>query len=135
MVVVTATYQGEKHCEVQHGPSGSVIETDAPVDNNGRGERFSPTDLVASALGTCTLTVMSMVAERDGVSLNGATAKVEKHMLQNPRRIGRLPVIITMPAGIPQEYRKKLETTAHTCPVHKSLSSEIDSPIEFIYPD
>lgn len=135
MVVVTATYQGEKHCEVHHGPSGSVIETDAPVDNNGRGERFSPTDLVASALGTCTLTVMSIVAERDGVSLKGATAKVEKHMVQNPRRIGRLPVVITMPAGIPKDYRKKLENTANTCPVHKSLSAEIDSPITFVYPD
>lgn len=135
MVIVTATYQGEKHCEVHHGPSGSLIETDAPVDNNGRGERFSPTDLVASALGTCALTVMSIVAERDGVSLTGATARVEKHMVQNPRRIGRLPVTITMPAGIPLDYRKKLENTAHTCPVHKSLSAEIDSPIEFIYPD
>jgi putative redox protein len=135
MVIVTATYQGEKHCEVHHGPSGSTIETDAPVDNNGRGERFSPTDLVASALGTCALTVMSIVAERDGVSLKGATARVEKHMVQNPRRIGRLPVTITMPAGIPHDYRKKLENTAHTCPVHKSLSAEIDSPIEFIYPD
>ena len=135
MVIVTATYHGEKHCEVHHGPSGSLIETDAPVDNNGRGERFSPTDLVASALGTCALTVMSIVAERDGVSLKGATARVEKHMVQNPRRIGRLPVTITLPAGIPQDYRKKLENTAHTCPVHKSLSAEIDSPIEFIYPD
>ena len=135
MVIITATYHGEKHCEVHHGPSGSLIETDAPVDNNGRGERFSPTDLVASALGTCALTVMSIVAERDGVSLKGATARVEKHMVQNPRRIGRLPVTITLPAGIPQDYRKKLENTAHTCPVHKSLSAEIDSPIEFIYPD
>ncbi len=135
MVIVTATYQGEKHCEVHHGPSGSLIETDAPVDNNGRGERFSPTDLVASALGTCALTVMSIVAERDGVSLKGATARVEKHMVQNPRRIGRLPVTITMPAGIPEDYRKKLENTAHTCPVHKSLSSDIDSPIDFVYPD
>lgn len=135
MVIVTATYQGEKHCEVHHEPSDSLIETDAPVDNNGRGERFSPTDLVASALGTCALTVMSILAERDGVSLKGATARVEKHMVQNPRRIGRLPVTITMPPGIPHDYRKKLENTAHTCPVHKSLSAEIDSPIEFVYPD
>lgn len=133
MVKAVAVYQGEKHCEITHGPSKSVIETDAPVDNNGRGERFSPTDLMGAALATCTLTVMSIVAERDGVNMKGATAEVEKHMVQNPRRIGKLLVKITMPAGIPQEFRAKLENTAHTCPVHKSLHPDIEAPIEFIW--
>lgn len=133
MVLVTATYQGEKHCEIQHGPSGSTITTDAPVDNHGKGQTFSPTDLVASALATCALTVMSIVAERDGVSLLGATARVEKHMVENPRRIGRLPVFITLPSSIPMDYRKKIEAVAKTCPVHKSLHPDIDSPLEFTY--
>jgi uncharacterized OsmC-like protein len=135
MIKVIALYEGEKHCAVTHEPSSSKIATDAPLDNNGKGETFSPTDLVASALATCTLTVMSIVAERDGVDLRGATAEVEKHMITNPRRIGRLPVTIRMPAGVPLESRKKLEATAHTCPVHKSLHPEIDSPITFLYPD
>ncbi len=136
MVKTTATYQGDKHCSVQHGPSASIIETDAPIDNNGRGEKFSPSDLMAAALSTCTLTVMAMVAERDGVSLVGATANVEKHMVQLPRRrIGKLITRITFPKGIPREYRKKLENTALTCPVHSSLREDIEAPIEFVYPD
>lgn len=136
MVQIKAIYQGEKHCDVEHGPSKSHIETDAPVDNNGKGEKFSPSDLMAAALGTCTLTVMSIVAERDGVSLVGATAEVEKHMVQSPRRrIGKLITRITFPKGIPKEYRKKLENTAQTCPVHSSLREDIEAPIEFIYPD
>lgn len=133
MVKVFAVYQGEKHCEVIHGPSKKKLETDAPVDNNGRGESFSPTDLVASALATCALTVMSIVAERDGVDMTGATAEVEKHMAENPRRIARLPVTIKLPNTVPVEYRKKLEVVARACPVHKSLHPDIDSPIEFIY--
>lgn len=136
MVKVTAVYQGEKHCSVEHGPSRSQIETDAPVDNNGKGEKFSPSDLMAAALSTCTLTVMAMVAERDGISLNGATAEVEKHMVQSPRRrIGKLITRITFPKGIPKDYRKKLENTALTCPVHSSLREDIEAPIEFSYPD
>jgi putative redox protein len=135
MVKVKAIYQGEKHCQVEHGPSQSVLETDAPLDNNGRGERFSPTDLVAAALSTCTLTVMSIVAERDGVDLTGTTAEVEKHMTTNPRRIEKLITRITFPEGIPVEFRKKLENTARTCPVHHSLREDIEAPIEFIYPE
>lgn len=133
MVEVFAVYQGEKHCEVMHGPSKQSLSTDAPLDNNGRGESFSPTDLVASALATCTLTVMSIVAERDGVDMKGATAHVEKHMADNPRRIARLPVTIKLPNTVPLEYRRKLEVVARACPVHKSLHPDIDSPIEFIY--
>jgi len=135
MVKSVSVYQGEKHCEITHGPSQSKIETDAPVDNNGRGERFSPTDLMGAALGGCILTTMAIVAERDGVNLIGATAEVEKHMHTNPRRIARLPAKITMPKGIAKEYRRKLENAAHVCPVHASLREDIEAPIEFIYPD
>lgn len=135
MVKSTCTYTGEKHCELVHAPSQSMIETDAPIDNNGRGEAFSPTDLMGAALTSCILTTMAIMAERDGVDLKGTTAEVEKHMVLNPRRIGRLPVKVTFPKGIAKEYRRKLENAAHTCPVHASLRADIDAPIEFIYPD
>jgi putative redox protein len=135
MVPSTLIYKGELHCELTHGPSQSTIETDAPVDNNGRGAKFSPTDLIGAALSSCVVTTMAIVAERDGVNMVGATAYVEKHMNPNPRRIARLPLVVKMPAGVPVEYRQKLKNAAETCPVHKSLHPDIDSPIEIIYPD
>lgn len=136
MVKMTGIYQGEKHCELVHGPSNAKIETDAPKDNNGKGELFSPTDLVGAALGSCVLTVMAIVAERDGISIKGASVDVEKEMVTEPtRRIGRLAVKVTMPKGIPAAARTKLEKTALHCPVHKSLHPDIQAPIEFFYPD
>lgn len=133
MVKVTATYEGEKHCEIVHGPSQSKIATDAPKDNNGRGELFSPTDLVAAATGSCILTVMAIMAEKDGVDIQGTYTTVEKEMLLNPRRIGKLTVNIFMPKTLEASYRKKLENTAHTCPVKKSLNAEIEIPVQFHY--
>ncbi len=133
MVLSTATYEGEKHCSVVHAPSSSTIETDAPLDNNGKGQRFSPTDLVAAALGSCILTVMSILAERDGVDMKGATATVEKIMNTSPRRIASLAVTVTMPRGIDPSFRTKLENAANTCPVHKSLHPDISAPIVFIW--
>ena len=136
MVKVSGIYLGQKHCELTHGPSGAKIETDAPLDNNGRGELFSPTDLVGAALGSCVLTVMAIVAEREGNSIEGATVEVEKEMITQPsRRIGKLLVKVKMPKGIPKSARAKLEATAHHCPVHKSLHPDIEAPIEFTYPD
>lgn len=135
MVQMSVTYKGQKHCELTHGPSQSVIETDAPKDNNGLGEKFSPTDLMGAALASCILTTMAMVAERDGLDMSGATAEVEKHMHVNPRRVARLPVKVTMPKGIPPDYRNKLKNVAEVCPVHKSLHPDIEAPIEIIYPD
>ena len=136
MVKITATYTGKLHCELVHGPSGSRIETDAPLDNNGNGEKFSPTDLVGAALASCTLTVMGIVAERDQIKLDGARVEIEKEMTSVPtRRIGSLKSQVRMPAGISQENRLKLERTALHCPVHKSLHPDIDAPILFIYPD
>lgn len=133
MVKVTATYEGEKHCEIVHGPSSSKVATDAPKDNNGRGELFSPTDLVAAATGSCMLTVMAIVAERDGVNIKGAYTTVEKEMLTNPRRIGKLTVNVYLPQNIDLDYRQKLENTAKTCPVKKSLSAEMEIPLQFHY--
>ncbi len=135
MVEISVLYLGEKHCELTHGPSNSKIETDAPKDNNGRGENFSPTDLVAAALASCVLTTMAIMAEKDGLSFTGAKAKVGKEMQANPRQIARLPVTIEMPKGLSVTDRKRLEAAAHACPVHRSLSSEVQAPIAFNYPD
>jgi len=129
MVKSTTVYLGQLHCELKHEPSGSKIETDAPKDNNGRGEKFSPTDLVGAALTSCILTTMAMVAERDGHSLLNAKAEVEKEMNANPRKIAALHVKITLPKALPEDYRKKLEQIAHSCPVHRSLSPEMKIPI------
>jgi putative redox protein len=135
MVEMHAKYVGEKHCEIVHLPSKSMIETDAPKDNQGRGERFSPTDMMGAALATCVLTTMAMMAERDGLKMIGATAHVSKEMNLNPRKIARLPVTVQMPSGIPEAARAKLAAAAHSCPVHRSLHPDVDAPIEINYPD
>ena len=134
MVTITGRYTGDLRCEAVHGPSGSKIVTDAPADNMGRGEMFSPTDLVATALGTCIVTTMAIVATRRGIDFSSATFSVEKHMVLEPvRRIGRLPVTIRMSAAISEQDRAVLERAAHTCPVHKSLHPDVDAPISFVY--
>jgi putative redox protein len=134
MVVITGRYTGDLRCEAVHGPSGNTLVTDAPVDNMGRGEAFSPTDLVATALGTCIVTTMAIFAQRRGIDFSSATFSVEKHMALEPvRRIGRLPVVIRMSATISAEHRVLLERAAHTCPVHKSLHPDIEAPITFAY--
>lgn len=133
MVKITATYTGEKHCELTHESSGSHIETDAPRDNAGRGERFSPTDLVGAALLSCILTTMAIVAERDGVDMKSATGEVTKEMKNDPRAIATLAVKVTLPAEWDEVYRKKMERVAHTCPVHRSLHPDMNIPIQFMY--
>lgn len=131
---MSVVYSGDKHCALVHEPSGSRIETDAPKDNQGKGERFSPTDLVGAALASCVLTTMAIVAERDGISIAGATAEVEKEMVSQPsRRIGSLPLKVTLPASIAADYRGKLERVAQNCPVRKSLHPDVSTPIEFVY--
>jgi len=134
MVKMSMVYEGQLHCSITHGPSGNVISTDAPKDNMGRGEAFSPTDLLASALGSCMLTVMGIAATRHNIDLKGTTAEVVKEMVQTPiRRIGTISVVIRMAPGIPQEKRSMLEAAAHSCPVHKSLHPDVQTPIQFIY--
>ena len=133
MVRIDVVYQGSKHCDLTHGPSGTVISTDAPKDNQGKGEAFSPTDLVAAALGSCILTTMAIVAERDGIDFKSAKANVEKHMTEKPRRIGELRVNLTLPAHLSPEQRRKLEETAKHCPVHRSLHSDLQMPLSFEY--
>lgn len=135
MVAITMKYTGGLHCEAVHTPSGTQLSTDAPVDNKGRGESFSPTDLVATALGTCILTTMAIVGNDFGLDISGATAQVEKQMVIKPtRRIGALLTTITMPAGLPEQHRKVLESAAHHCPVHKSLHPDVNAPIQIVWP-
>ncbi len=133
-VELDLTYAGDLHCHATHGPSRSQLTTDAPVDNGGKGEAFSPTDLVATGLGSCVLTVMGLVAHRRGLALEGATARVLKEMTSEPvRRIGRLTVTVTLPAAanLGAEDRALLERAAHTCPVKQSLHPDVVVDIRF----
>ena len=133
MVNMTAIYSGGLHCELTHGPSGSKVETDAPKDNMGKGERFSPTDLVGAALASCILTTMAIHAERDKISIEGATADVGKEMSAAPRRIAALHVKVALPKSVPAEYRAKIEQIGNTCPVQKSLHPDTKVHLEFDY--
>ncbi|MEM8911893.1 MAG: OsmC family protein [Planctomycetota bacterium] len=134
-VEIRAIYQGELRCEAIHGPSRRVLQTDAPVDNGGKAESFSPTDLVATALGTCILTILGLVAKRHELDLVGTTVTVQKEMITQPiRRIGSLRTTVAYPAQIhlSETDRSRLEAAARKCPVHQSLHPDIDAPIEFI---
>ena len=132
MVEVSIRYDGDFHCSATHGPSQSQIATDAPTDNKGKCEAFSPTDLVATALGTCMATTMSI--RNEGVDLRGMTITVHKEMSKDaPRRIVGLPseVHIPLPPNFPQ--RDAVEQAALNCPVHKSLLPEINRPTKFFW--
>lgn len=132
MVKVTGDYQGQLHCRARHEPSGSVLTTDAPKDNQGLGEAFSPTDLVAVALGTCLATTMAIAARKHGVELRGLRFETSKEMsADSPRRIARLATEIWMP--IPQSHpaAASLEAAARGCPVHHSLHPSVEKPMVF----
>lgn len=132
MVEIEIVYEGRLRCRAVHGPSGMTLSTDAPKDNMGQGESFSPTDLVATALGSCMLTIMGIVAHRHSIALDGMTVTVRKEMVTAPvRRIGRLTVDICVPQSVGPEQRSLLENAAHTCPVHKSLHPDIETPVTF----
>jgi uncharacterized OsmC-like protein len=133
MVKMLATYQGEKHCEVIHQPSNSIISTDAPRDNHGKGETFSPTDLIGAAMATCMLTTMAILSEKDSIDLTGAQISIGKEMTTNPRRIGELSIILRLPRGIPEDHRTKIEGYALNCPVARSLHPDLKIPVDFIY--
>lgn len=132
MVKIDVRYDGRKKCSLTH-QEGATLQTDAPKDIGGDASAFSPTDLVASGLASCILTTIAMWAERHELDLTGITAHVEKEMQTNPRRIGRLPVTVTLPASIPGELRSALERVGHLCPVHASLHPDVDSPIDYRY--
>lgn len=125
-------YRGDLRTEAVH-ESGAVLATDAPKDNQGKGEMFSPTDLLAVALASCMLTLMGIAARKLGIDLKGTTAEVEKEMHVEPRRIGRLIVRVRSPLMPPPEARAKLEQVALTCPVQASLHPEIKQEIDFVW--
>ena len=132
MVKVSINYEGGLRCAAKHGPSGKTVVTDAPVDNHGKGESFSPTDLVATALGTCMATIMGIAAERHQIDLGGMEIEVTKEMTtEAPRRIARLTTKIRVPLPPDHPQRTLLENAALTCPVHKSLSAEMAKPVDF----
>ncbi|OVE77356.1 osmotically inducible protein OsmC [bacterium F16] len=134
MVSISIKYEGQLRCGATHDPSAATLITDAPVDNCGKGESFSPTDLVATGLGSCVLTIMGIIAERNDIDISGTTVNVEKGMVVDPvRRIGSLKVQVQVPRELSESDRKRLEHGALTCPVHKSLHPDIDAPITFSY--
>lgn len=131
-VIITGTYCGAKKVRLVH-PSGTVLTTAAPLDNQGDGSSFSPTDLVAGALGACMVTVMAIFAERTGITVSKMEFSVEKEMSANPRRIAALKVVINLPAVLAEVDRTKLERVALTCPVHQSMREGTEMPVEFRY--
>lgn len=133
MNTATARYAGNLRTEATHTASGNTILTDAPVDNHGRGEAFSPTDLVSAALGSCMMTIMGIVAERLNVDLTNVTYDVTKHMAAEPRRIRQIDVQFQLPATLNSKERATLENAARTCPVALSLNPEIRQEVQFEY--
>ncbi|MBI5770275.1 MAG: OsmC family protein [Verrucomicrobia bacterium] len=130
MVKITGEYQGDLRCVALHEPSGNTLPTDAPKDNQGRGEAFSPTDLVATALGTCVATTMAIASRKHGIELKGLRFEVTKEMsTDSPRRIARLEMTIWMPIAESHPAAKALAAVVRACPVHHSLDASIDKPV------
>lgn len=126
MTTIDCRYTGDLHCEAIHSPTGQALHTDAPTDHDGLGESFSPTDLLATALGTCVLTIMGITAKRRQWDLRGATATVEKQMTQSgPRKIERLRVQIRLPDHCSEDQRRLLQRMAEECPVKRNLEGAI----------
>jgi len=126
-------YQGDLRTIATHLDSGSEISTDAPKDNHGLGETFSPTDMVCSALASCILTVMAIAVEKNDVDIKNTTAIVKKTMGNNPRRIVKIEIDLIFPKEYDSKTRTILERAAHNCPVHHSLSERIEKDISFTY--
>jgi putative redox protein len=133
-VQIDCSYEGDLHCSAVHGPSGSTLSTDAPADNQGRAETFSPTDLVATALGTCLLTIMGIYARPRNIRIEGARAVVQKEMTTAPpRRIAKLIVRLSLPATLSDKARGGLEQAARLCPVAASLHPDVAVELVFEY--
>ena len=134
MDTATITYLGDLRNQAIHARSGQVILTDAPPDNKGRGEAFSPTDLMSTSLAVCMITVMGIAAREKGIPFNNVNARVVKHMHASPRRVARVEVHLTMDgAGLGERERAILENTARTCPVALSLHPDLVQEVSFTY--
>lgn len=134
MATIHTVYQGELRTEATHLQSGTIINTDAPTDNNGRGEAFSPTDLVAGALGSCMMTIMGIRARREGVDLTGSEMDITKVMTtEGPRKIARIEINLTMltTEELSAEQKAAFEHAAHTCPVALTLHPDVQQVLRF----
>jgi putative redox protein len=133
-VRIECRYEGDLRCSAVHGPSGGALSTDAPADNQGLARTFSPTDLVATAIGTCMLTIMGIYARPRDIALDGARAVVEKEMTKTaPRRVERLTVRLLLPAALDERTREALEQTVRLCPVAASLHPDVNVVLSFEY--
>lgn len=132
---ITATYLGGLRTECEHTASKTRIITDAPTDNHGKGESFSPTDLCSTALGTCAMTIMAIEAQKMGRDLIGTRMEITKHMGTNPRQIAKVDVVFHMPGGFNQKERHQLENAACGCPVCLSLGPETEQAFVFDWID
>lgn len=136
MVEIKLTYEGDLHCSATHLPSGNTLVTDAPLDNNGRGQAFSPTDLVATALASCMATVIGILARRKELPVEGMTVNVRKIMSDDlPRRIHRLELDLRIPLSASHPDRKLLESAANGCPVHHSIHPDIEVVMNWYWQD
>lgn len=134
METIKINYQGNLRTKATHLASGNVIITDAPLDNQGKGEAFSPTDLLCSSLGSCMLTLMGIAGNTHGISIEGTDVKITKIMASNPRRVGEIIVELILPKlNYSDKEKKILELAALTCPVYFSLSNEIKKTVHFVY--
>lgn len=134
-MTIKTTYVGGLHTQATHIASGATIETDAPKDNQGKGEAFSPTDLLCASLASCMMTIVGIAARTHGFSVDGMTAETTKIMAAEPRRVGEIEIKFLMPVNTTysEKQRRIIENAAHTCPVAKSLSEELVQRVEFIY--
>ena len=132
-MISRVTYQGDLRTEAVHIQSGDVIVTDAPIDNNGKGEAFAPSDLVATSVASCMLTIMGIVAKRDNINIDGTTAEVEKTMSSGPRMIESITIKLFFKLKLSDKEKKKLERAAKTCPVEASLNEKIKKKVEFFF--
>ena len=125
-------YEGDLRCSATHLQSGTVIETDAPTDNRGKGEKFSPTDTLCVSLGTCLITTMALKARDMNIELKETKIEITKHMLKDPRRVGQIDVTVHFPElNLNEEQRSVLETTGNNCPVAKSLHPDLKTNIQY----
>lgn len=132
MPTISAIYTGSLRTQSVHVKSGNTIITDAPTDNNGRGEAFSPTDLVCSALSSCMITIMGILANREGIELTGLTSEVTKIMAENPRKIKEIQIVFSHPfLNVTDAQKEKLKRAALTCPVALSLSDSVVQTVSF----
>lgn len=133
MATVKSVYKGQLRTEMTHQQSGTTIITDAPTDNHGKGESFSPTDLVAAALGGCMMTIVGIAAEKHGFNIDGTQCSTTKIMQADPRRIAEIIIDMEFPGSYSDKEKKIIEAAAYSCPVHHSLHPDVKKTIRFIY--